>query len=151
MRKFIIPVFITLAYLFTNAQNKTTFKADRDSIAEHQIIGLEYLLTDLLAKGDIDTYSGYLVDDYIRVNANGIVSTKEQVLERFRKSKPSGKMYPHDLSARICGNTAILRGVLDLESKTGDTISKRVSVITKVFIKRNRSWYMASMQGSPVQ
>ena len=148
MKKIIILSHLTLSCLFTIAQTKSTFKADLDTVAEEQIKKLEFLLTDLLEKGDIDTYSGYLTDDYIRINSNGEVSTKEQVLEGFRKKTANSKMYPHDLKVAVYGNTAILRAVLDLETKTGDIISKRTSLITKVFIRRNDKWYMASMQGT---
>jgi ketosteroid isomerase-like protein len=58
------------------------------------------------------------------------------------------KMTPRDLKVRIYGNTAILQGILDLETKSVDVISKRTSIITKIFIKRDGKWYMASLQGT---
>ena len=146
----VVALFLTFT-LSLLAQNQSTFRADKDTAAEAEIKKLEFLLVDLIEKGDVDTYSGYLTDDYIRVAANGIVSTKEQVLDAFRKSKPQGTMMPHDLIVRIYGNTAIMRGILDIEPKPGDTITKRTSVINKVFIKREGKWYMASMQGTAVQ
>jgi ketosteroid isomerase-like protein len=150
-KRTIIAVLLLSFTLCSTAQNQSTFRADKDTIAEQQIKQLEFILTDLIAKGDMDMYSGYLTDDYVRVNANGIVSTKEQVLDAFRKTKPQGTMMPHDLDVRVYGNTAILRGILDIETKSGNAVTKRTSIITKVFIKRNNKWYMASMQGSPVQ
>ncbi len=151
MKQVIIGVLFLTFPVFIFGQNQSTFRADKDTVSEQQIKKLEYFLTDLIEKGDIDTYSGHLTDDYIRVAANGSISTKQQVLDAFRKAKMQGKMTPHDLDVRVYGNTAILRGILDIEAKTGDTVTKRTSVITKVFIKRNGKWYMASMQGSPVQ
>ena len=149
MKQVMIILFIAFP-VFIFGQNQSTFYADKDTVAEQQIKKLEYLLTSLIEKGDIDTYSGYLTDDYIRVSANGSIATKEQVLDGFRKTKMQGKMTPHDLEVRVYGNTAILRGILDIEAKTGDTIPKRTSVITKVFLKKDGKWYMASLQGSPV-
>jgi ketosteroid isomerase-like protein len=151
MRKFVIFLLVTSAGVTALAQNKRTFKADKDTASEGQIKRLEYILTDLLERKDIDTYSGYLTDDYVRIAANGEVATKEKVLESFRKTNPNagtGKMYPHDLKVSVYGNTAILHAVLDIETATGNTITKRTSLITKVFIKRNGKWYMASMQGT---
>lgn len=148
MRKVTISSILTLISLFTIAQNKVTFKADMDTTSQGQIKRLEYTLTSLLEKGEIDTYSGYLTEDYIRVNANGEVATKEQVLQSLRKGRGSAKMHPHDLQVHVYGNTAILHGILDLETRSGTTTTKRTSVITKVFIKRNGNWYMASMQGT---
>jgi ketosteroid isomerase-like protein len=151
MRKQIIVVLLLSFTLFSLAQNQSTFTADKDATSEKQIKDLEFLLTELIEKGDIDTYSGYLTDDYVRVNANGVVATKEQVLEAFRKTKTQGKMTPHDLVVRVYGNTAILRAILDIETGAGETVTKRSSVITKVFIKRNNKWHMASLQGTPLQ
>lgn len=129
--------------------SQPTFSADKDSVAQKQIKELEFLLTDLIAKKDIDTYATYLTDDYIRVAANGVVSTKQQVLDGFRKaSNPPGKMTPHDLDVRVYGSTAILRALLDIENNDG---TKRTSIITKVFINRYGRWYMASLQGTPFQ
>jgi ketosteroid isomerase-like protein len=152
MRKqIIIAVLFLGSTLCSFAQNQSTFSADKDAIAEKQIKDLEFFLAELIEKGDINTYSGYLTDDYIRVSANGVVSTKEQVLDAFRKIKTQGKMTPHDLVVRVYGNTAILRAILDLETKSGDVVTKRTSIITKVFLKRNGKWYMASLQGTPLQ
>lgn len=144
----------TLALIIANglalAQNKTTFRADRDTASEEQIKRLEYTLAGLLEKGDIDTYSGYLTEDYIRISANGQTATKEEVLQMFRKARATTqtKMHPRDMKVQVYGNTAILHAVLDLETKSGDTSTKRTSFITKVFIKKEGNWYMASMQGT---
>lgn len=158
-RIFRLPNFLTMRKIFDTAtaiilcsisiaQTKSTFTADRDTLAEEQIKKLEFFLADLLEKGDIDTYSGYLTDDYVRITATGNVSTKKEVLEGFRKSKTVFQMTPHDLNVRVYGNTAILRAILDLETKTDAGVTRRSSVITKVFIKRNGTWCMASLQGT---
>jgi ketosteroid isomerase-like protein len=148
MKRFSITTLAILTCVVLVAQNKKTFIADRDTVAEEQIKRLEFFLADLLEKGDIDTYSGYLTDDYVRITAAGSVSTKEQALEGFRKSKIAFQMTPHDLGVRVYGNTAILRAILDLETKTNNGTTKRSSIITKVFIRRDGKWYMASLQGT---
>ena len=148
MKKGAFCILFLLSSHFVFSQSKVTFKADNDTLAERQIKELEFLLVDLIAKGDIDTYATYLTDDYTRVAANGVISTKEQALDGFRKSKGGGKVMPHDLDVRIYGSTAILRAILDIEGNDG---KKRTSAITKVFINRNGKWYMASMQGTLLQ
>jgi ketosteroid isomerase-like protein len=148
MRRLLITTACILTSAVVLSQNKKTFIADKDTAAEEQVKRLEFFLADLLEKGDIDTYSGYLTDDYVRITAMGNVSTKEQILEGFRKSKTALQMRPHDLTVRVYGNTAILRAILDLETKTDNGTTKRSSIITKVFIKRDSKWYMASLQGT---
>lgn len=151
MRKVIILTILALINLFAAAQIKNTFTGDNDTASMEEIKKLEFTLADLLEKGDIKTYSGYLTDDYIRISANGEQATKEQVLKGFGKSPGGFKMYPHDFKVKIYGNTAIMHAKLDLETKSGDTITKRSSLITKVFIKREGKWFMASMQGTAVK
>lgn len=148
MRKSIIVLLALLVPIIFRGQQGSTIRADKDSVAEKEIQQLEFFLADLLEKGDLDTYAGYLTDDYVRIAANGTVSTKQEILEGLKKSKAQVKMMPHDLHVRVYGNTAILRAILDLETKSGDTITKRSSIITKIFINRNGKWYMASLQGT---
>lgn len=153
MRRTVILSLFTVTVLVGSGQDRMPFKADVDTVAEGQIKRLEFTLAGLLERGEIDTYSGYLTEDYIRISANGELATKEQVLQAFRKSSGKGntKMYPHDLQVHVYGNTAILHAKLDLETRSGDSIIKRSSLITKVFIKRNGNWYMASLQGTAIQ
>ena len=147
MKAIIICAYLLISFQFLFSQ--TTFRADRDTVAEKQIKQLEFHLTDLIMKKDIDTYATYLTDDYVRIAANGEASTKQQVLDGFRKtSNAPGKMTPYDLDVRVYGNTAILRAHLNIENPEG---TKRKSIITKVFINRNGKWYMASMQGTALQ
>jgi len=143
----IIPFFMFAIML--NGQSNQTFKADVNNEAEEEIKKLEFYLASLLERGDYDTYSGYLTDDYSRIDRNGVVLSKEQVLEQFRSSKAMAKMTPHDLEVRIYGDAAILNGILDVETKNGDEIAKRSSLFTKVFIRREGKWYLASLQGTP--
>jgi ketosteroid isomerase-like protein len=147
MKRILISAFFLINCHLIFSQS--TFRADRDTVAEQQIKQLEFHLTDLIMKKDIDTYATFLTDDYIRIAANGIVSSKQQVLDGFRKpSNTQGKITPHDLDVRVFGSTAILRATLDIDSNDG---TKRSSIITKIFINRNGKWYMASLQGTSLQ
>lgn len=144
----IIPFFIFA--IMVNGQSNQTFRADVNNEAEEEIKKLEFFLASLLENGDYDTYSGYLTDDYSRIDKNGVVLSKEQVLEQFRNSKARFKMTPHDLEVRIYGDAAILNGTLDVETKNGDDVIKKSSLFTKVFIRRDGKWYLASLQGTAV-
>lgn len=153
MKQFGIITTLILFAVFSNAQTTQTFKADVNKVAEEEIKTMEFFLASLLEKGDLQTYSGYVTDDYIRINQNGVIATKEQVLESMRVKPPAGTMImkPHDLAVRIYGNTAILNGRLDIEIKKGDVITTTSSVFTKVFIKKDGKWYLATLQGTPAK
>jgi ketosteroid isomerase-like protein len=151
MKKTCLIHLILLSSSFVIAQTQTAFRADQDSLAEKDIQRLEFFLADLIEKGDAETYAGYLTEDYVRISANGTISTKQQVLDGFNKAKTKVKMTPHDLKVRVYGTTAILQGLLDLETRNPSGVSTRTSIFTKVFIKKNGKWYMAALQGTPVQ
>ena len=148
----LIMTFLVFA-VGVHSQGKSTFKADENTEAQEEIKNLEFLLASLLEKGDHETYSGYLTDDYIRIDKNGGVSTKEQIIEglRSRPSKGNMKMKPYDLSVRVYGNTAILQGKLDVETKSGDTTNTTSSLFTKIFIRKDGKWYLASLQGTSLK
>jgi hypothetical protein len=145
----ILPFFIFVIGLC--AQNNPTFKADVNIEAEEEIIKLEFYLASLIVSGDFETYSTYLTDDYIRINQNGTVATKEQVLEQFQSNTGKASMTPYDLEVRIYGDAAILNGKLDVETKNGDEIVRKSSLFTKIFIRRHGKWYLASLQGTPAR
>jgi ketosteroid isomerase-like protein len=151
MKRILAVTPLIILTIFANAQTVQTFKADVNTGVEEEIKKLEFFLASLLEKGDLQTYADYLTDDYIRINQNGIVSTKEQVLALMRSRPPAGKMNPHDLAVRVYGNTAILNGKLDIETKNGDAITRTSSVFTKVFIRKEGKWYLASLQGTPAK
>lgn len=144
-------LLLTAATTMATAQTTTTFTADDNKAAQEEIIKLEFYLASLLEKGDLQTYAGYVTDDYIRISKNGVVATKQQVLESMRGAQPgSMTMKPHDLSVRVYGNTAILNGKLDVETRKDGTVTTSSSYFTKVFIRRDGRWYLANLQGTPL-
>jgi len=151
MKPVLIFVFSFMMNSLTNAQSAQTFKADIDTATVNEIIQLEYFLASLLEKNNLDEYSGYLTDDYIRINQNGMLN-KTQVLETMRTSPAKMfSMKPHDLSVRVYGNTAILNGMLDIETTNGEETVVKTSFFTKVFIKKDGKWYLASLHGNPLK
>jgi ketosteroid isomerase-like protein len=142
MKKVCLIVLTLLCSSCVIAQTQPAFRAEQDSLAEKEIQKLEFFLADLIEKGEAETYAGYLTDDYARISANGTISNKQQVLEGFNNAKSKVKMMPHDLKVRVYGTTAILQGLLDLETRNPSGVSKRTSIFTKVFIKKdaNGTW-----------
>ena len=117
--------------------------ADPDAAAEAEIKALELHLAKLLVSREFDEYERYLAADYTRINANGVVETREQVLAGFRASTGEFSMQPTDLVVKIYGDTAILTGTLTVATAQ----SSRVSRFRKVFIRRDGRWFLVSLQG----
>lgn len=117
--------------------------ADPDAAAEAEIKALELHLAQLLVSREFDEYEKYLAADYTRINANGVVETREQVLAGFRASTGGYSMQPTDLVVKIYGDTAILTGTLTVASAE----ATRMSRFRKVFIRRDGRWFLVSLQG----
>lgn len=146
MKKLIFFCLMTAYATGLYAQNKVTFSSDDDPATEAEILKLEHTLVDLLQKGDYDTYSGYLTEDYTRVTAAGESSNKEQVMQAFRSGGAKSIIKPRDMDVRVFGDVAILNGVLDMDGTV-----KSSNYFTKVFVKRNGQWYLALMQGTKLK
>lgn len=117
--------------------------ADPDAAAEAEIKSLELHLAKLLVSREFDEYEKYLAADYTRINANGVVETREQVLAGFRASTGEFSMQPTDLVVNIYGDTAILTGTLTVATAQ----SSRASRFRKVFIRQDGRWFLVSLQG----
>ena len=117
--------------------------ADPDAAAEAEIKALELHLAKLLVSREFDEYERCLAADYTRINANGVVETREQVLAGFRASTGELSMQPTDLVVKTYGDTAILTGTLTVASEK----ATRVSRFRKVFIRRDGRWFLVSLQG----
>ena len=123
-------------------------QADKNQEVEREIKALELHLATLLVRGDIDTYSTFLSQDYTRINDRGEVQTREQVLHQFRASRAGFTMEPKELVVESYGDTAILTGLLKVKSAEPSN-TERTSRFRKVFVRRSGRWYLVSLQGVP--
>ena len=123
-------------------------QADKDAEVEREIKALEFHLADLLVRGQLDTYSTFLSQDYTRINDRGEVQTREQVLHQFRTSRVGFTMEPTELVVQSYGDTAILTGILKVKAAEPSR-PERTSRFRKVFVRRSGRWYLVSLQGVP--
>jgi ketosteroid isomerase-like protein len=123
-------------------------QADKDQEVEREIKALELHLALLLVRGELDTYSTFLSQDYTRSNDRGEVQSREQVLEQFRTSRAGFTMEPTELVVQSYGDTAILTGLLKVKAAAPSS-PERTSRFRKVFVRRSGRWYLVSLQGVP--
>ena len=144
---------IKVAFLFVFALIVTlgqggagTLSADHNDAAEAEIKALEFHLAKLLVSRNFDEYETNLAADYTRINASGVVETREQVMTNYRAGQAApggGSMEPTELDVKVYGNTAILTGKLSVTNSAGT----RRSRFRKVFIRRGGRWFLVSLQG----
>lgn len=139
-------MFTGLMVFFLLGAQADGLAADKDPVVARDIKALELHLADLLVRGEFDTYSTFLADEYTRINDRGEVQTRDEVLRQFRKGTGGGTMEPTDLVVQSYGDTAILTGLLRVKGPPPSDIV-RTSRFRKVFIRRGGKWYLASLQG----
>lgn len=129
-------------------RGQTVVRADDDSAAMADVEALEYHLIDLLERGDLEAYAPYLAEDYVRVNAHGIVASKDEALAGFASSATSRRQFPSDIEVRVYGDTAILTFVLTQELE-GEPLTR--SRLVKVLVRREGRWIMVHNQGTALE
>lgn len=142
-------IFLTIVILIPVPAQIISVRSDQDSVIIKQLTDLEFKLNNLLAERNFDEYAAYLADDYIRISADGKMKNKEGVLQQFNTTK-TVKAVPEILQIRIYGNTAIMTTHLTIATEEEGVSSVRESLLTKVFILRDRRWYMVSNQGTSI-
>ncbi len=145
--KVIIMIYLVLSISITLTGQTKNLRTDQDSVVIKELSNLEFTLDKLLDEREFKTYANYLADDYIRITANGKMSTKEEVLKQFQSSSSGAgaiETIPKILKVRVYGDTAILNIHLTIKDKE----VTRESLLTKVFILRDGHWYMVALQGT---
>jgi ketosteroid isomerase-like protein len=103
------------------------------------------------ATADVGALDRLLAADFAGVGLRGFVLTKEQWLDRYRSGDlRTGPIEQHEAALRLYGETAI---VLARESQRNTYRGTAVDAefrATRVFVKQEGAWRLASLQLSPV-
>lgn len=117
---------------------------------EEEIKKIELELESAVMSGNADKYATYLADDYVLINAAGLVASREQILAALKASGPSkgDSLFPDNLKVRVYGEAAVLNGHLTWRGTDNGQKLTRESLFTKVFVRRKGHWYMVNSQGT---
>ena len=107
----------------------------------------ETKMFDAVLKYDTVYWKDYVPDDYITVNADGVMQTKEQILaDSSRKNLFAGVSYKlFDRKIRLYGDVAIING--RSQYLMGDKILGEV-YHTEIWIKEKGKWMFDGWQGT---
>ena len=125
-----------------------TTAIDRDA-AVREITQLEGQYVDAWKNLDEALIERTTAPDARWINNAGSIANKEESLALYR----SGRIHldtsqETDLEVRVYGNTAIVTGVWNISGTTsGEERSGRMR-FTRVWVRRNGQWLMASWQGT---
>lgn len=107
----------------------------------------ETKMFDAILKYDPAYWRDYVSNDYITINADGVMQTKDQILaDSARKDLFSGVSYKlFDRKVRLYGNVAIING--RSQYLMGDKILGEV-YHTEIWIKEKGKWMFDGWQGT---
>jgi ketosteroid isomerase-like protein len=102
-------------------------------------------------KGDASFSEANLSDDYQRVNAQGRLMTKADLVSELKNGDLKYQSIEvTDMKVRVYGNAAVVTHGADVKgTNKGKDISGSFRV-TRVFVKRNGKWQEVSFQATPV-
>ena len=98
---------------------------------------------------DIAALQNLISDDYMAVNFENKVSSKEIEIATAKNDAAWDAMSVDEIHARLFGNTAIASGLISAQGKKADgtPFSAKVRFLA-VLIKRNGQWQLAATQSS---
>ena len=134
----ILLLFITQVSFGQNKPSEAVVK---------ELEAAEIKMFDGILKYDPVYWRDYVPDDYITINADGVMQTKEQILaDSSRKNLFAGVSYKlFDRKIRLYGDVAIING--RSQYLMGDKILGEV-YHTEIWIKEKGKWMFDGWQGT---
>ena len=134
----ILLLFITQVSFSQNKPSEAVVK---------ELEAAEIKMFDGILKYDPVYWRDYVPDDYITINADGVMQTKEQILaDSSRKNLFAGVSYKlFDRKIRLYGDVAIING--RSQYLMGDKILGEV-YHTEIWIKEKGKWMFDGWQGT---
>jgi ketosteroid isomerase-like protein len=138
---------ITVLYRWVIAAEKRSRSADADAV-----IATEMARGEALTKGDTTAISRMTADEFFEISRLGTLRTKADNMTELGSGvlKLNTVKYD-DLSVKVYGDVAILRGIADnTGTYNGFPFQGKIRYM-RVFVKRDGRWQAVAMQHTPMQ
>jgi ketosteroid isomerase-like protein len=118
----------------------------------HEIDQLEETWRTAILKGDSNTISSLLADDYMAITPSGTLQTKEESLASLR----SGSMHLtsldfSDRKVRFYGDTAVVTSLADVQGTTPEGNLTGAYRYTRVYVRDTQgAWKIVSFEASRI-
>jgi len=118
---------------------------------EQAVRQLDNERTQAILKGDTAFIERVYADDYVVIGVNGLVRDKAQVIADFKSGALKVESFKDDeLKVRVYGDTAILTGRSTSKVKDKGQDTSGQSLFTRVYVKQNGQWKLATHHMSRV-
>jgi hypothetical protein len=138
-------ILISIALFFITQISFGQKKVSATDIKELE--AAEAKMFDAVLKYDPAYWKDFVLDDYITINADGVMQTKEQIMaDSSRKKLFAGVSYKlFDRKIRLYGDVAIING--RSQYLMGDKLLGEV-YHTEIWIKQKGKWMFNGWQGT---
>ena len=146
MNRFILAVVITLAAptLVLSENEKKEGKSER---IEEKIMKIEHEWAEALAKADLKTIDGICDAEWVFVDPEGTVVTKEQSDADMKSGTLKFESFKiEDLKVKVYGDTAIVWGLETEKSSYKGKDTSGQYRFTDVFVKHHGKWQCVATQ-----
>ena len=110
--------------------------SDKDALIE-----VEHAWGNALLKKDVAGFSRCLADEWVLITSDGSRVTKAVALADLKSGALKIDSFRlDDVTVRLYGNTAVVRGLITEKSKLRDKDTSGKSRFTDVFVKRDGRW-----------
>jgi len=110
---------------------------------EQTLARLNQEYVEAFMNADVDWYREHLADEFIVIESDGSLLTKEQFLRNTVKGPDVADYKLHEVDIRIYGNAALVRATGVWTRKDG---KMGMSRYTDVYVRKNGGWKTVSAQ-----
>lgn len=113
---------------------------------EKEIVELSLDKFNWKTTGDVDRVEDIFDDDLVFVHLNGNVTSKREWIGQMRsRSFVYNRIEPHEMSAKIYGEAAVLFGKATFAVTMGDFKGNYDLVFTEVYARKNGVWKLVNL------
>lgn len=112
------------------------------------LVACERDLVAAMLSRDVSTLDDLLAEGYVYVSPEGVVSTKDQDLARYRGGLKLSRAQHKSFDARVQGTTAVAVTRMRMEGRFGDAAFEIDMIYTRTYVKAGRRWRVMAAHGS---
>lgn len=140
----LMVVFLCAGFICSCAESQTS--------PQQEVMAIQKARAEAGDNRDLLTWSRYTADDCVFSGDGGVLLTKAEVLERFKKL-PREYDYGdnrRDYIVHVYGDTAVVNFVVTTHEKFTDTDIVTDQRATETFVRRSGSWLLVARQWATV-
>lgn len=128
-------------------------KKSHNREARHEIDRLEDVWRTAILKGDANTLSGLLAEDYTAISSSGTLQTKDEALATIRNRRMHfNSMDLSERKVRFYGNTALVTSLAQVQGTTSDGEVSGSYRYTRVYVRNPQGqWKIVSFEASRIR